>query len=67
MLAFISLSEMIQAVMMLAYALHRFPLLVKCVLMYGYFTRSVLTFPQTFGFGFLLFMAAIAGLSGGQL
>ncbi|BGP30009.1 hypothetical protein JCM10296v2_001761 [Rhodotorula toruloides] len=44
-LAFISASETIQAVMMLL----------------------VLTFPQTFGFGFLLFMAAIAGLSGGQL
>ncbi|GAA6044861.1 hypothetical protein NBRC10513_004698 [Rhodotorula toruloides] len=44
-LAFISASETIQAIMMLL----------------------VLAFPQTFGFGFLLFMAAIAGLSGGQL
>ncbi|BGP22755.1 hypothetical protein JCM10295v2_001646 [Rhodotorula toruloides] len=44
-LAFISASELIQAIIMLL----------------------VLTFPQTFGYGFLLLMAAIAGLSGGQL
>lgn len=65
-LAFISASETIQAVMMLL-SVPRELLRICSSRTDALAKRSVLTFPQTFGFGFLLFMAAIAGLSGGQL